>query len=320
MFDINFDIGTIFTSLMKGIFSIIVIFAKMLIPVFIVIFIIIFLIIFNYINYRYLKGFRPKLFKLPYYFTYENKRYVILLPRPQNTKKTSFWKNIFYLFPKQLAYDVLNTDPNAFAEFGIHIVTGEQGAGKTMTVVYLLQEWKKKYPLMKTYTNMCYKYEDGELVSWKDLLLHNNGIYGVVNVIDEIKTWWSNRDSKDVPPEILGEICQQRKQKKATIGTVQVFSELAKPFRSQTHFVYVPHTFWGCLTIVFKSKAKYYDAENDKFKKYCGFFIFAHTKKLRNAYDTFKKIEKYKEVEFEGSQYFDYNGQAPLVEVSIDKK
>ena len=107
MFDINFDIGTVFTSLMKGIFSIIIIFAKMLIPVFIVIFIIILLVIFNYIKYRYIKGFRPKLFKLPYYFTYEDKKYVILLPRPQNNKKTSFWKNIFVLFPKQLAYDVL---------------------------------------------------------------------------------------------------------------------------------------------------------------------------------------------------------------------
>ena len=318
-----FDFALIFKSLLKGFGSIFAFFLKLLIPLFIAFLVIIIMIVINYIKYRYIDGKRPKLFKLPYYFTINNSnsrfnglKCVILLPREQPVYKKGFFYNLFVLFPKQFAYDMLNTDPNDFAEFGIHIVTGEQGSGKTMTVVYLLQQWQKKYPLCKVYTNMCYKYEDGELIAWRDLLEHNNGKYGVVNVIDEIKTWWSNRDSKDVPPEILGEICQQRKQKKATIGTVQVFSELAKPFRSQTHFVYVPHTFWGCLTVVFKSKAKYYDMEKDKFRKYCGFFLFAHTKKLRNAYDTFKKIEKYKDVEFQESNYFDYVGRAPVGEVS----
>ena len=314
-----FDFSVFFTSILKGLWSVVLIFAKMLIPVFVIILIIIFLIIFNYLRLRYFKGMRPKLFKLPYKFIYKDKNYVIMLPREQSYKKVGFLKNLFVLFPRQLAYDMINSDPNAFDEFGIHIVTGEQGSGKTMTVVYLLQKWQEKYPLCKVYTNMAYKYENGPLVAWKDLLSHNNGIYGVINVIDEIKTWWSNRDSKDVPPEILGEICQQRKQKKATVGTVQVFSELAKPFPSQTHFVYIPHTFWGCLTIVFKSKAKYYDIEKDKFRKYCGFFIFAHTKKLRESYDTFKKIEKYREIEFEESPYFDYRGQAPAGEVSTNK-
>lgn len=292
------DYGIILNGFFDAFLSLVKFFGVLFIPIIFIIIIILILIIINYINFRYVKHITPIKSEI----------------KPQKT--SGLFKNIFVLFPRQLAYDLLTQDPNDFDEFGIHMVVGEQGSGKTITVVKLLDNWRKKYPKMEIYTNMAYKYETGALEHWQDLLEHNNGKFGVVNVIDEIKTWWSNRESKDLPPELLGEICQQRKQKKATIGTVQVFSELAKPFRSQTHFIYQPKTFLGCLTIVFKSKAKWYDSETDSFRKYCGFFVFAHTKELREAYDTFKKIEKYKEMEFAYSPYFG-DGQAPqVVEVS----
>ena len=301
----------------KGIFQAFSFLLPLLFPVLLFFVIIIIIIIYNILYLRYVKVVKPKKRLFPFYFSYNNKKYVLEIPRKYINNFPNVFKNIFVLFPKQFDYDFLNQDPNAFGEFGIHIVTGEQGAGKTITVVYLLEKWRSMYPRLKVYTNMAYKYEDGELTTWRDLLTHNNGIYGVVNVIDELKTWWSNKDSKDVPPEVLGEICQQRKQKKATIGTVQVFSELAKPFRSQTHYIYVPKTFFGCLTVVFKTKAKYYDSENDTFKKYCGFFIFAHTKKIRNAYDTYKKIEKYKDIDFAESNAFVSGGNDQTTPVVV---
>lgn len=213
-------------------------------------------------------------------------------------KKDSFFKKMFVQLPERLVEDFFDRDPCDFREFGIHMVCGEQGSGKTMTVVYLLREWSRKYPKMQIYTNMFYKYEDGQLKHWKDLLKHNNGTYGIANVLDEIQTWFSNAESKDLPVEVLGEICQQRKQRKATIGTAQVFNRMAKPFREQTSIVYLPKTFFGCLTVVLKSKPDYYDVEKNKFKKYTGFFFFVHTKEYRNAYDTFRKIEKYKDTNF----------------------
>lgn len=305
----NFDL---FTSLIKGFISCLKYLFVLLFPLLIVFLTIFILILLNILYLRYGKHIKPKLRYFPYKFRYKNINYIIEIPKKYKNTFPGTFKNLFYLFPRQFAYDYLNQDPNAFDKFGIHMVVGEQGSGKTMTVIYLLQKWRSMYPRCKIYTNMGYKYEDGELVGWRDLLSHNNGIYGVVNVIDEIKTWWSNRDSKDVPVEMLGEICQQRKQKKATIGTVQVFSELAKPFRSQTHFVYRPKTFFGCLTIVTISKAKYYDSLNDTFRKNVGFFVFAHTKKLREAYDTYKKIEKYKETDFGVSPAFTYGGDTPI--------
>ena len=147
-----------------------------------------------------------------------------------------------------------------FNEFGVHLFCGEQGSGKTTAVVDLLMnKWQKMYPKMKTFTNMDYKYEDGEISHWKDLIRNKNGIYGVTNVIDEIQNWFNSLQSKDFPPEMMLEITQQRKQRKVILGTAQVFGRVAKPIREQTSFVYLPRTFLGCLTIVRVSKPIYYD-------------------------------------------------------------
>ncbi len=304
----EFNAFSIIKMLFKALGSVLKFLSFLIIPVVLIFILVVVLCFLHILKFRYIDHMHFKLRMFPIKFKIRGVNYVIDLPRRYRPIRDGILKEIFIKFPRQFAYDYLHQNPNAFSEFGIHMVTGEQGSGKTMTVVYLLQKWRRRYPRLKIFTNMAYKYEDGELISWRDLLSHNNSIYGVVNVIDEIKTWWSNKESKEVPAEMLGEICQQRKQKKATIGTVQVFSELAKPFRSQTHFVYIPKTFFGCLTIVFKSKAKWYDPEKDRFRRYCGFFIFAHTKELREAYDTYKKIEKYKDIEFEHSTLFTYGG------------
>lgn len=280
------DFSFLAKSLFNGLLTLLKSLSFLLVPIIIAFIVFILSCIYFYIKHRFIEGIKP------------------IVSDIKLEKKKNIFQTLFIDFPKQLTYDILNRDPYAFCEYGIHMVTGEQGSGKTMTVVYLLQEWAKRYLKMKVYTNMAYKYEDGPLDHWKELIERNNDKYGVVNVIDEIKTWWSNKESKDVPTEMLAEICQQRKQKKALIGTVQVFSELAKPFRSQTHFIYVPKTILGCLTFVRISKAKYYDETTDSFRRYCGFFIFAHTKKLREAYDTYKKIEKYKDMEFGNSSAF----------------
>lgn len=209
---------------------------------------------------------------------------------------------IFVQLPKQMVYDYLNKNPYDFNEYGIHMVCGEQGAGKTITAVYLLQKWKKKYPDLKIYSNSFLNFQNGDLTHWKQLLTRSNGVKGVANFIDEIHTWFSSSESKDLPPEVLGEISQQRKQRKAIVGTAQVFGKIAKPLREQTHYVYRPRTFFGCLTVVFKASANSYDAEKDRFKKSKGFFIFVHTKELREAYDTYQRIGRYKNVTFSRSR------------------
>lgn len=243
-----------------------------------------------------------ELFSFICYFVYY--RFIKKLELPKNISKyksISIFKRLFIQFPNQFWLDRFNRKPGEFMEYGLHLVCGEQGSGKTTSVVdLLLNRWKKQYPFLKVYTNLDYKYEDGKITHWKDLLSEqrSNGIYGVVNVIDEIQSWFSSLQSKDFPPEMLGEISQQRKQRKCIVGTAQVFGRVAKPIREQTSFVYLPFTIAGCLTIVRVSKPIYYDETTFTFKKYIRTYFFVHTPKLRNAFDTYKRIENYRDIGF----------------------
>ena len=222
-------------------------------------------------------------------------------PNISEYKKTSIFKRLLYEFPKQFWLDRFNRLPGAFEEYGLHLICGEQGSGKTTSVVdLLLNKWKKKYPRLQIYTNLDYKHEDGVISHWKDLLSseRQNGVFGVVNVIDEIQGWFSSLQSKDFPPEMLSEISQQRKQRKVILGTAQVFGRVAKPIREQTSFVYLPFTIAGCLTVVRVSKPIYYDESTFTFKKYIRTYFFVHTPELRNFFDTYKRIDKYREEGF----------------------
>lgn len=214
-------------------------------------------------------------------------------------RRDGIFKRLFIQFPNRLAKDIYNRNPLEFNEYGLHLFCGEQGSGKTTAAVELIQRWKKRYPNMKVITNMDMKGEDKKLTHWRDILDYNNDIYGVAVVIDEIQTWFSSNESKNFPPEMITEISQQRKQRKAIVGTAQVFSRVAKPIREQTAYIYLPMTLFGCLTIVRKTKREFWDDEKQRFKKYCGIYFFVHTDEIRNAFDTYKKIERYSKTGFE---------------------
>ena len=206
-------------------------------------------------------------------------------------KKVSFFRKVFFKFPYQFWIDRINATPGEFQEYGLHLFCGEQGSGKTTAVVELLQRMSAKYPQLKIRTNFHYSAENSPLGDWKDLVKNQNGIYGQIEVIDEIQTWFNSNQSRNFPVEMLTEISQQRKQRKMLVGTAQVFSRVAKPIREQTTFVYLPMTLLGCLTIVRVSKPQFYDDEKIRFKKFIKTYFFVHDDKIRNAFDTYKKIE-----------------------------
>lgn len=214
-------------------------------------------------------------------------------------KKDSFFKRILFMFPKRLALDFINKDPNFFQEYGLHMFVGEQGSGKTISVIHKLLQLQQKYPKCKVRTNMCYLYQDGSLEHWKQLIKNSNAEYGQVEVLDEIQTWFSSNQSKNFPAEMLTEISQQRKQRKMLVGTAQIFSRIAKPIREQVTHVYCPLTIFGCLTVVRVTKPQYWDNEKQCFKKFIKNYFFIHTEEMRESYDTYKKINKYKKIGFQ---------------------
>lgn len=205
----------------------------------------------------------------------------------------SIFKRLFIDFPKAFISDLFNRNPDYFKPYGVHMVAGKQGAGKTVTVTYLLQKYKDMYPCVKIKTNFNYRYEDGAIEHWRDLVNSNNGVLGEIDVLDEIQNWFSSMQSKDFPPEMLTEITQQRKQRKMILCTSQVFGRVSKPIREQVFYLYEPLTLFGCLTFVrkYEPEISAVDGLADK-KKLKGLFFFVHTKRIRESFDTFKKVEK----------------------------
>lgn len=281
--------------------SFLILLVKFLSPLFVILGLIFLSFLFYFVKY-YIKGKRLKKSVSTY-------------------KKPSIFKRVFLQFPERLVQDLYDSNPDEFKEYGLHMFCGEQGSGKTTSVVHLLQVLKAKYPKCKIRTNMNYLYEDGQITHWKDMVSNSNGIYGQIEVIDEIQTWFNSLQSKDFPPEMLTEISQQRKQRKMLIGTAQVYSRIAKPIREQTTFVYLPFTILGCLTVVRVTKPEYWDDQKQKFTKYIRNYFFVHTDIIRNSFDTYKKIKKYVDTGFKTeTEHMDRNSYNNNIFLLKDKK
>lgn len=225
-------------------------------------------------------------------------------------KRENIFIRLYYRFPKQFFSDLRQRDPNEFREYGFHLICGEQGSGKTVALTELLLCYKKQYPLCKIATNYGYKHQDAEIQHWRDLVFRNNGIYGQIDVIDEIQNWFSSMQSKDFPPEMLQEITQQRKQRKIIFGTAQVFTRVAKPLREQVTFLYKPMTILGCLTIVHVVKPVMDDDGTLKKERHVKFYFFVHSKEIRDSFDTYQKIRTLSE---QGFSPRDLNGSTVFV-------
>ena len=213
-------------------------------------------------------------------------------------RKRSAFLKLFYDFPKQYAHDLFERDPDYFKEYGVHVIAGKQGSGKTVTLAYLLRYYKEWYPNLKIKTNFGYLNEDGPIEHWTDMVASNNGTYGEIDCIDEVQNWFNSLASKDFPPEMMTEITQQRKQRKSILCTSQVFTRIAKAIREQTYLLYEPITAFGCLTIVrVFSVLLNADGISEK-KKLRKLFFFVQDEGLRSSFDTYKKIEKMIEIGF----------------------
>ncbi|MCM1334594.1 MAG: hypothetical protein NC084_00050 [Bacteroides sp.] len=149
---------------------------------------------FWYCYFRFVKKMKPKQAK------YAGK-----------VKVRGIFRRLFLDFPRQFILDRLNYDPDEFDMYGFHLFVGEQGSGKTVSVVEFLHRIKGRFPACRIATNFDYIGQDDAITSWRDLIFNNNGIYGQADVIDEVQNWFSSNQSKDFPPEMIQEITQQRK-------------------------------------------------------------------------------------------------------------
>lgn len=232
---------------------------------------------------------------LVYYF-FRGKRFKkrsVPLEKPHYSRKGFMFtlKRIFFDFPRRFILDLYERDPDNFGVYGLHFFCGEQGAGKSIAAVHFMKMLKEKYPAAKARSNISLNFQDGTIQNPEDLLIED-GATGQINFIDEIQNWFNSLESKNMPPEVCGEICQQRKQAKCLIGTSQVFYRMAKQLREQCTLLYEPLTIFNCLTIVrvYKPRITEDGAVDKKVLKRMYFFV--HDEELRNAYDTYEKVKR----------------------------
>lgn len=207
-------------------------------------------------------------------------------------KKRNIFVRLFFDFPRALARDFLNRNPDAMKIHGIYMFCGEQGSGKTIAAIQFLREQLKKHPKIRIKSNIKISFQHGKITHWTQILNSNNGSIGEIDFIDEIQNWFSSNESKNFPVEMLSEVTQQRKQHKVIVGTSQVFTRMSKPLREQTKFLCLPFTIAGCLTVVRVYKPVLDDTGTMINKNFVKMYFFVHDKELRDCYDTFEKVER----------------------------
>lgn len=204
-------------------------------------------------------------------------------------KRRSLIRQLFVDVPRRFVLDKFEREAGFFTEYGIHMFCGEQGSGKTIGCVEMMLRLQKQFPKSKTITNFALVSEDDELVKWQQLLEYTNGKQGVIVGIDEIQNWFMSGKNQ-LPVEMLEVVTQNRKNRRVICCTAQVFTRVNKGLREQVRFVYQPHTFLGCFTVVIRRKPVFDSEGNVIDLKYRGMYCFTHTDEIRNAYDTYKVI------------------------------
>lgn len=126
--------------------------------------------------------------------------------------------------------------PDYFYPDGILLFTGPQGSGKTLSAVRYVRNLKLLYPKCNVISNIRLRDIDTfDFIGFKESIEEypSNGEYGTIMLIDEIQTQFNSLESKNISPTEISIISQQRKRRVHIVGTTQLFTRVAKPFREQ---------------------------------------------------------------------------------------
>lgn len=190
--------------------------------------------------------------------------------------------------------------PEYFDPDGIIVFCGGQGAGKTLSLVQYVQKVCARYPQVKVCTNLSLQLpEHIEVLPWTGVQCFtdiSNGYAGVMYVIDEIHLEFNSLESKKMDSNIFTIVSQQRKQRKHIVGTSQVFSRIAKPFREQFKYAVACRNVLGVFqinTLVDARNATEKDGEivASSLKK----FFWFHRPELYESYDTYAVMRRLRE-------------------------
>lgn len=219
-------------------------------------------------------------------------------------------------------------DPDYFKPNGVQVFFGEQGSGKTITLMHVFRKIAKAYPKAIVVSNIILKDRkqlafNGDAQKFLDIINNEidtqneyiyysskeeyatvnkhvrNGKYGVILITDEYQNYFSNQDSRNVPPWVIEQAAQNRKQRRVHLVTSQDYDQIAKPTRRRSDVAFkcrtfsLPFSYGSIFTVYWAYDSKKMDF-NDNGRMYAikplkmGFFF--HSKKLRDSFDTYQVV------------------------------
>lgn len=222
----------------------------------------------------------------------------------------------------------LSKDPLLFKPTGIQAFYGEQGSGKTITLVYFATRVRRAYPRAVVVSNIVLKdmlplnFHDNPTllldfmsrgfdtsryyifyqskVGYELVIKHvKNGKFGVLMITDEYQNYFSNQDSRNVPPWVIEQHAQNRKQRRLHLVTSQDYDQINKQTRRRSDIAFkcksigLPFTRGAILTIYWAFDSKKLDFSNSGRQTGANplkFGCFFHSQKLRDSYDTYQVV------------------------------
>lgn len=194
-------------------------------------------------------------------------------------------------------------NPDYFNPSGFIVAVGVQGSGKTLVAVNYVYKLLTYYPKCLLVTNIdltAYPIDDKRVFRFTgplDLTKYKNGVKGVIFLIDEIHLYFgSQKGNNNINPEVVQEICQQRKQRIHVVGTTQFYAQLNINLRRHFDTVLLCESkFFG-----FKQKINIIDRDSINGKDSSGQILEGTVKDtitywrapyMFNRYDTYAVIE-----------------------------
>lgn len=210
---------------------------------------------------------------------------------------------------KAQIWKIRNKNSEELDVTGINIFTGSQGSGKSLSMIHVFKKLIVDFPKAIVVTNLEFNFKIPNKIKkyegFEDFKIEN-GIYGVIYLLDEIHLILNSLESKGVPLSIIVELSQQRKQRKLILGTSQVYSRMAKPLREQIRNIIICKNYFSLFQINYLVDAFESQEDNNgklKFKKMKVSFFF-HRKEDYLAYDTYKKMDTYVGISNNTSSYY----------------
>lgn len=197
-------------------------------------------------------------------------------------------------------YKFIKEHPDYFYADGLVLFCGPQGSGKTMSAVNYVYNLMERFPKAILVTNIdlkkypvdnmrVFRFKNGD-----DFKKYNNGEFGVIFLVDEIQLYFNSLESKNINPEVMTQISQQRKQRKHIVGTAQVFGRMAKPLREQFSCVVKCSKILGVVQrcqVVDRDSIDEEESDTQVLKgKVLFSYFYIHTPEYFNRYDTYAVV------------------------------